>query len=154
MRSLGLAHERAAHREHLLLAAGERAGDLTAALLQAREALVNVRDARLDGGIGLRVRAHLQILLHGHLLEDVASLGDLRQTVLDDLVRRNALEVMALKEDAAHLGVQQAGDCVQNGGFARAVRADERDDLALVDLKGNALDGVDAAVVHMDIINF
>ena len=39
-----------------------------------------------------------QILLHGHLLEDVTSLGDLRQTVLDDLVRRNALEVMALKE--------------------------------------------------------
>ena len=61
---------------------------------------------------------------------------------------------MALKEDAAHLGVQQARDRVQNGGFARAVRADERDDLALVDLKGNALDGVDAAVVHMDIINF
>ena len=151
---LGLAHERAAHREHLLLAAGECAGDLTAALLQTREALVNVRDTRLDGGIGLRVRAHLQILLHGHLLEDVASLGDLRQTVLNDLVRRDALEVMALKEDAAHLGVQQAGDRVQNGGFARAVRADERDDLALVDLKGNALDGVDAAVVHMDIINF
>jgi len=50
--------------------------------------------------------------------------------------------------------VQQAGDRVQNGGFARAVRADERDDLALVDLKGNALNGVDAAVVHMDIINF
>ena len=84
----------------------------------------------------------------------MTSLGDLRQTVLNDLMRRNALEVMVLKEDAAHLGVQQAGDRVQNGGFARAVRADERDDLALVDLKGNALDGVDAAVVHMDIINF
>ena len=84
----------------------------------------------------------------------MTSLGNLRQTVLNDLVRRDALEVMALKEDAAHLGVQQAGDRVQNGGFTRAVRADERDDLALVDLKGNALDGVDAAVVHMDIINF
>ncbi len=50
--------------------------------------------------------------------------------------------------------MQKAGNGGQNGGFARAVRADERDDLALVDLKGNALDGVDAAVVHMDIINF
>ena len=52
-------------------------------------------------GLWLRVRAHLQILLHGHLQEDVASLGDLRQALLDDLVRRDALEVMVLKEDAA-----------------------------------------------------
>ena len=70
-------------------------------------------------------------------------------------MRRDALEVMALEERRCRiLGCSRPEIGVQNGGFARAVRADERDDLALVDLKGNALDGVDAAVVHMDIINF
>ena len=37
--SFGSRHQRARHREHLLLAARERAGDLVAPLLQAREAL-------------------------------------------------------------------------------------------------------------------
>src|SRR3954452_12095908 len=38
---LGLAHQRAAHRKHLLLAAGERAGELLAPLLEPRKQRVN-----------------------------------------------------------------------------------------------------------------
>ena len=61
---------------------------------------------------------------------------------------------LSQEELGSVLGVQKAGDRVQNGRLTRAVRANQRDDLTLVDLEGNALDGVDAAVVHMDIINF
>ena len=56
---LGLGHERAAHGEHLLLAAGEGAGHLGAALLEAREALVYAGYAAGDLAAGAGVCAHL-----------------------------------------------------------------------------------------------
>ena len=88
---LRLRHERSAHGEHLLLAAGERTGDLLAALFEARKALVDVRDTRFNGGIGLGVSAHFEVILDRHLQKDVAAFRNLRKTVLDDLVRGDAL---------------------------------------------------------------
>ena len=49
--------------------------------------------------------------------------------------------------------MQKAGNRVQHGRFARTVRADERDDLALIDFKGNTLDGVNAAIVDVKIVH-
>ena len=88
---LRLRHERSAHGEHLLLAAGERTGDLLAALFEAREALVDVRNARFNGGVRLGVSAHFEVILDRHLQKDVAAFRNLRKTVLDDLVRGDAL---------------------------------------------------------------
>ena len=45
-----LGHQRPAHRQHLLLAAAERAGDLVLALLRPREHLEGALDAVLDLG--------------------------------------------------------------------------------------------------------
>ena len=53
----------------------------------------------------------------------------------------------------AGLTVEQAGNGVQSGGLAGAVGTDQGHDLALIDLKGDALDGVDAAVIDVDIVN-
>ena len=58
------------------------------------------------------------------------------------------------KSDMAAAGLEQAGDGVERGGLARAVGADEGDDLALVDLEGDALDGVDVAVVDVHVLDF
>ena len=88
---LRLRHERSAHGEHLLLAARERTGDLLAALFETREALVDVRNARFNGGVRLGVSAHFKVILDRHLQKDVAAFRDLRKTVLDDLVRGDAL---------------------------------------------------------------
>ena len=88
---LGVRHERAAHGEHLLLAARERAGDLAAALLQARKALVHIGNARGNAGIRLGIGTHFEVVLHGHLQKDMAAFGNLRKTALDDLVRAHAL---------------------------------------------------------------
>ena len=85
---------------------------------------------------------------------------NLRKTSGEDLVRGHALEICALKFDAASAGMQQTGDGVQNGGLTGAVCADERDDLALVYLEGHTLDGivlvdgVDAAVIDVQIVYF
>ena len=60
---------------------------------------------------------------------------------------------LAHELDMAGLTVEQAGNGVQSGGLAGAVGTDQRDDLALVDLEGNALNSVDAAVIDVDIVN-
>ena len=148
---LRAAHKRSAHREHLLLAAGERSGDLPAALFQARKARVDVRNAGTHGGARLGVCAELKVFLNGHLEEDVSALRDLRETTGDDLVRRDGVEVLPLEAHAAAARVEQTGNGVQHGGFARAVRADERHDLAGVDVEGHALHGVDAAVENIQV---
>ena len=54
-----------------------------------------------------------------------------------------------LEFDGAGAGLQQTADGVQGGGFAGAVRADQGDDLTLVYIKGDAFDGVDAAIVDV-----
>ena len=58
---------------------------------------------------------------------------------------RNAL---ALKDDVAAAAAEKSRNGVERRRLARAVRADKRYDLALVDLEGDALDGVDRAVIH------
>ena len=45
-------------------------------------------------------------------------------------------------------------DGVQRGGLAGAVRADERDDLALVYLEGNVTQRMNQAVVNVDVLDF
>ena len=43
---------------------------------------------------------------------------------------------------------------LQGGGFASTVGTDQGDDLALIHLEGDVLDGVDVAVIDVDVINF
>ena len=46
---------------------------------------------------------------------------------------------------------QNAGDRTQRGALARAVRADQRHELSLLDRQRNALDGLDLAVAADEI---
>ena len=95
--------------------------------------------------------AEHQIVIHGQVRKDAAPLGDVRHAEPDNLVRGCLDEILPLKLDAAGLGCDQPGDRMQNGGLASAVCADQRDDLALVDLKGHAFDGIDDAVINLQI---
>ena len=63
----------------------------------------------------------------------------------------NTHNALILKGDAAAPGLQEAGYGVQCSGLACAVGADQGDDLSLIDLKGDALNGVDAAVIDVEI---
>ena len=63
-------------------------------------------------------------------------------------------DVLTLKGHRAALGRQKAGDRMQGGGLARAVRTDQRDDLALVYLEGNVAQRVDQAIVYVNILDF
>ena len=82
---VGVAHQRAAQRQHLLLAARQHAGLGVLALLQAREHAVHV----VEGPAAALARALLaeqQVLVHRELGEDVAVLGHVADAQVRDLV--------------------------------------------------------------------
>src|SRR5262249_44487531 len=68
-RLAGIAKERAANRQHLLLAAGGRPGELGLALGQAREELEAAIDRPAGAAVFARLRRHHQIFAHGQRAE-------------------------------------------------------------------------------------
>ena len=60
---------------------------------------------------------------------------------------------LATELDLAVRGLIDARDAVERGRFARAVRADERDDFALIDIHREVVDGYNAAELHGDVFN-
>ena len=65
----------------------------------------------------------------------------------------NAAEIFIHKGDGAGFAVKQTGNRVQRGGFAGAVGADQRHDLAGIHIEGDSLDGMNAAVIDVDVLN-
>ena len=150
---LRLGHHCTAHGKHLLLAAGERTADLLPAFLQTREQLVDVLQIALNGAVGAGISAHFEVFLDGHVREHTAAFRALRQAQLHDLVGGHGIDRRAHEVDRAGFCAQQTGDRIQDSALAGAVRADQRNDLAFVDLKGNTLDGVDRTIVDVNIID-
>ena len=152
-RILGLDMRPAGRREHLLLAAREGAALLGRALPEPGKEREGVLDAALDLGLVLDdVGAHLEVFEHGEAGEDASALGHEAQAFLVHVVGGHPGDVLAHQPHAAFLGVEEAGDRAQRRGLARAVAADEGDDLALLDGEGDSLEGVDLAVVRVDVL--
>src|SRR5438874_9202821 len=59
-------------------------------------------------------------------------------------IRRQSADLAPKKAHRARRGPERTGNQVEGGAFARAVRADEAEDLALGHLEGNVLDGEEA----------
>ncbi len=68
--------QRAAEREHLLLAAGERAGRNRAALAENRKALVECGDFGFAIEIGANLACDQQIFFDAQLREHTAAFGN------------------------------------------------------------------------------
>ena len=83
----------------------------------------------------------------------MASFGNMGKARFHDFMGAHALDALALVDHIAGLGFQQAGDGLQGSGLTGTIGTDQGDDLALIDLEGNALDGVDVAVVNVDVID-
>jgi hypothetical protein len=74
-----LRHEAAAERQHLLLAARERPGELLCAILQHREEREHCLEAlRAPGPRGRAVGAELEVVEHGQGREDAPAFGHVR----------------------------------------------------------------------------
>jgi hypothetical protein len=74
---------------------------------------------------GLARRHHHQVLAHRHRAEFMRDLEGAQQALVEQLVRRQAGDVLAVHEDLAAGRRQPPGDHVEQRGLARAVRADQ-----------------------------
>ncbi len=147
-------HQRASDRKHLLLAAGQRAAALMRARFQQREQGVDTFQIRVEAvGIVGNDRAHLQILEHRHAREDAPALRRLHDAEPRDLVHRELRDVASLKQNAAVAGAGAAKDRHHQRGLARAVAADQRDDLALIDIETDAVQDRQHAVTGGDVLD-
>jgi hypothetical protein len=130
---LRIGDECTAEAEHLLFAAGQQA---CLAARQRPECREVVEYLVGDGGLAA-AEAEPQVLGDGELREDPAVLGHQGDAEAGDLVR--ALPAGRLAEDldlAAHRG-QLAGDGEHRGCLARAVGAEERHQLAGLDVQAD-----------------
>src|SRR5947207_281241 len=69
-----------------------------------------------------------------------------------DVVRGHAEEVAPAKGEAAPRRLVDARDQIEDGRLARAVGADDCEDLAGVDLEAHAVEGADASEVHAQLL--
>ena len=96
------------------------------------------------GGYHVRRVGH-DVPVHAHILARVEFFHlALRVILSDDLAHEFDLAVRRLI---------YAGNAVEGRGLAGAVRADKRDDLALVHVKIQVVDGDNAAELHGDVFN-
>ena len=106
-----LAHQRAHDGEHLLFAAGECAGELAAALGEAREGGVGALAIQRNFGfVAAKVSTHRQIFFDGQPREHAAAFGHQRQPALYQRKRRRAGDVLAVVVHAARSGFEQAAE--------------------------------------------
>src|SRR6185312_620230 len=82
-----------------------------------------------------------------HAREDAPSFGRLRELEPCDLVRGQAGDVAPVEQDAAGARTGTAADGHHEGGFAGAVRADQRNDLAGIDVEIDAFERLHAPVI-------
>ena len=111
--------------------------------LPQADVLERARHAELGDPVGRRVE-HGQLNEFSGLLALVILLHLALRMVADDRLAHEA--------DLTVRRLIHAGDGVERCGLARAVGTDERDDLALVDLKAQVVDGDDAAELHRNIV--
>ena len=140
-------HEGPADGQHLLLAAGEGAGQLLAALVQDREEPRDEPAGLLQPArVAPREGAQVEVLPHRQGAEDAPPLGHLGDAEPHQLVRLDGVDRLPLEVDLAAAGAQQAADGLEGGRLAGAVGAQDGDDLALADLEVDAVQRLHVAV--------
>ena len=101
-----------------------------------------------------QIAARDDLLQHGHALEQAHVLISAADPYRRDLRGQQMLDFGAVELDAAGVGVEDARDQVDQGGFARAVGADEAVHAADANLGAQAAHGCHAAEVLDDVIEF
>jgi hypothetical protein len=115
--------DRARHRQHLLLPAGQLAGRVVPELFhggEQREDPLQPRAVDLRGVLGA-ARGQQHVLLDREVGEDAHVLRHVGYAEAGDLRRGQLRDVLAVKADAALRGAPQAHDRAQRGRLARAV---------------------------------
>src|SRR6266540_6443618 len=141
----GITHEHPHELHELLLAVREVPRILTGQALELDEGqqLAGARFRRLARPAG----DHEQVLQRGQLGEHADDLERPANAAARDLIGLAPVDAHAVEQDAPRIAALHAGDAVEQGGLARAIRADETVDPAALEGERHAVDGVDAAEV-------
>ena len=144
-------HQGAGDRQHLLLAAGQRACGLPIALAQPRKERKALVEIVAHGPlVGARKCAEPQILRHAHFQKKLAGFRHHGDPQPHHAVGPQSFERAALEPDAA-AARQQAGDHPERRGLSGAVGPEQRDDRPGRDLKVDAVQHRDLAVGGVDV---
>ena len=98
-----------------------------------------------DAGALMAVAPHHDVLERGHAKEDLQILECPRQAATRELFRRERAHILACEPHAALLRQVEAGDDVEQGRLAGAIRADDGEDRARRDRQAHIIDGMHAA---------
>ena len=137
-------HERAPDREHLLLAAAHRAGELVAPLFETREQAEHLAHPRLALVPRGEVTAELEVLAHRHLREELPPLRHQREPLRHDRCRRSRQRRVV--EQHLALVRNEASQRPQERRLPGAVRPDDHGEPACRRLEVDALEDADRAV--------
>jgi len=158
---LRIGGERAGEFDPLLLAVGQRPDDLVADVLDlqelddflralAGEHLLAARAAEVkhrfqDTGLQTPVLAHQNVVHDRSVLEQCEVLEGASDAEAHIIVRGDARHVAPVDEYPSGTGRQHPRDQVEERRLAGAVRADDRNDLAVVHRERDIVDRLDAA---------
>src|SRR5262249_26363194 len=148
-------HQRPSQGQHLLLAARQAAGELAAALLQARKCLVGGGEIAVDGAARSRAEgAEQQVFLDGQLRKQPPAFRHQGDAEIDNLLGRAADEVVPLAidlgDDAAGGGPHHAHHAFHQRALAVAVGAEQRNRLGVRHRQRDVLEDAHRAVAGVD----
>src|SRR5262252_466444 len=141
-----IAHQRARHREHLLLPTGEAPAAPARHLAKPGEVLVDTIDTPAARALG----AYEEILRHREIAEDASVFWHPADAEPADLMRQERVKRLPVEGDGAARHLDQAHDGLEGGGLARAVPPKQRDDLALARLERHAVKHARRAIGRLD----
>jgi len=131
-------------REHLLLAARERAARLVPALRQDGKARVHLVEERLPairGDLGT-IEPRAQVLHDREELEDPPVLGHEGDAHAREVIRRAPGNLLALERDVSLRRAHDAHDRLERGRLADPVAPEETDDFPGAHLQRHAVQDV------------
>src|SRR5436190_980259 len=147
-----LDHQSHRHREHLSLAARQRAGPGPPALGEDREELHDGPGPLVQCS-GSRPAADREVLPHAERREHVRLLGHVAEPARDDALDAGARDVGAAKRDSTGARTQKPGQRLQQGRFPGAIGSDDGHQLSVVDAKREAMEDVVVAVACGEIVH-
>ena len=156
---LGVLHQAAGNRQHLLLTAGKLITLGVLAFLQAGEEFVHRFQVPLIAAVHALTCCHTQVFLGGQGGENVAALGHVGNAQAGDCVALHADQFFAVEGDGAFgltvfFRVQHAHDGFHRGGFADTVAAQQADRSAFLNAKVDAVQDMALVIISLYIFQF
>src|SRR5262249_30756881 len=138
--------------EQALLATGERAGELAAALAEEGKAAIDAVDRLALVGARDRVATEDEVVVHGHLREQAAGLREGADSQAHELVGPAPRDISTVERDAARGGREIAERGLEQRRLAGAVGPDDADDRAVGHAERCRLEDLELAVAGTDAL--